>query len=63
MAGSSTSDVSVSTSNGMVSSMALMKASSTIFFKLSNVVTTSGDRGNELQLVRDLMRLENSWLH
>ena len=63
MAASSTSDASVSTSNGMVSSMAVTKASSTIFFKLSNVVTGSGDRGNDLQLVSDLMRLENSGIH
>ena len=41
----------------MVSSMAVTKASSTIFFKLSNVLTASGDRGNDLQLGSGLMRL------
>ena len=60
MAARATSDASVSTSNGMVSSMAATKASSTVF---SNVVTASGDRGNDLQLVSGLMRLENSGIH
>ena len=63
MAARATSDASVSTSNGMVSSMAATKASSTIFFKLSNVVTASGERGNGLQLVSGLMRSENSRIH
>ena len=60
---SATSDASASTSIDMVSSMAATKASTTIFFKLSNVVTASGDRGNDLQLVSGLMRLENSGIH
>ena len=47
----------------MVSSNAVTKASSTIFFKLSNVLTASGDRGNDLQLGSGLMWLYNSGIH
>ena len=43
--------------------MAITNASSTVFFKLSNAVTAIGGRGNDLELVSGLIRLENSGIH
>ena len=63
VAANATSDASVSTSKGMLLSMAVTKDFSTIFLRSSNVPTASDGSGKDLQLVSGLIRLENSGIH
>ena len=51
-----TSDASVSTSKGMVSSIAVTTAFSVVFLRLSNVSTAVQGRGNVLQEASGLIR-------
>ena len=63
MAASATSDASVSTSKGMVSSIAVTVASSIVFLRPSNASTAGGGRGNDLQEAIGLIQSENLGIH
>ena len=63
VAANATSDASVSTSNGMLSSIAVTAASSIVFLRLSNASTAGCGSGNDLHPVIGLIRSENSGIH
>ena len=63
MAAGATSDASVSTSKGVVSSIVMTAACSIVFLRLSKASTAGGGRGNDLQEGIGLIRSENLGIH
>ena len=63
VAANATSEASVSTSKGIVSSIAVTTASSIVFLRLSNASTAGGGKGNVLQEAIGLIRSENFGIH
>ena len=59
VAAKATSDALASTLNGILSLKAVTNACLTIFLRLSNVSTASGDSGKELELLIGFIRSEN----
>ena len=58
-----TSEASVFTTNGTLSSMANKTALAIILFKSSNAISASEDKGNDLQLVMGLILSEKLGTH
>jgi hypothetical protein len=63
MAAKATSEASVSTSNGILSSTAVTTAFAIYFFRLSNTSTACWDSGKVLQLERGFTLSENAGIH
>ena len=63
LAARTTSEASVSTSNGILSCMAETTALAMILFRSSNACFASEDKGNDLQVVMGLFLLEKLGTH